>query len=145
MPGWIQQGYEEYHKRLPAEYKPQLHEVAPVVRNKSTKVAKAKQEEATRIQRVLPEQAHVVCLDEHGAAWDTVKLSQQLHDWSQNIRQLALVIGGADGFDEGFLRRADERWSLSPLTLPHGLVRVMVMEQLYRAWSLLNGHPYHRA
>lgn len=145
MPDWIQQGYAEYHKRLPAELKPQLHEITPVVRNKSTSVTKAKQEEAQRIQRAIPDQAHIVCLDERGMSWDTVQLSQQLQHWSQHTRQLALIIGGADGFAEEFLLRADQTWSLSPLTLPHGLVRVLVMEQLYRSWSLLNGHPYHRA
>jgi 23S rRNA (pseudouridine1915-N3)-methyltransferase len=145
MPDWVQQGYDEYSKRLPAELKPKLHEIAPVVRNKSTDTGKAKLEEAARIQRVIPEQAHVICLDEHGASWNTVKLSKQLETWTHTMRHVALVIGGADGFDKDFLKQANQTWSLSPLTLPHGMVRVVLIEQLYRAWSLLKGHPYHRA
>jgi len=144
MPDWVQQGVQEYARRLPAEYKFTLHEVAPVVRNKSITTDKAKREEADRIRRIIPAQAYIVCLDEHGKHWNTRQLATQLDDWQQSVRDLALIIGGADGIDADFLAAARQKWSLSNLTFPHGMVRVMVIEQLYRAWSLLQGHPYHR-
>lgn len=144
MPDWVQQGFDEYHKRLPAELKPQLHEVTPVARNKSTTTTKAKYEEAERIRRIIPEQAYIVCLDEHGKSWDTPKLAKKLQNWQQTVRDLVLIIGGADGIDASLLAASRQQWSLSALTFPHGMVRVMVVEQLYRAWTILQHHPYHR-
>jgi len=92
----------------------------------------------------LPKGAHVVALDESGRSWSTAELAGRLKRWLEGGRPVALLIGGPDGISPQCLDRADERWSLSPLTLPHGLVRVVVAEAVYRAWSLLERHPYHR-
>ena len=93
----------------------------------------------------IPNHAHVVALDEHGEAWSSQDLAKLLNEWQQDYQDIALLIGGPEGLASECLQRAKQRWSLSAATLPHGLARVIVAEQLYRAWSLLNNHPYHRA
>lgn len=106
--------------------------------------ARALQEEATRLIAAIPRGSCVWVLDEHGKDYTSPALAQQLEAWRQNGRDLALIIGGADGLAPDIKQRATGVWSLSRLTLPHALVRVLVVEQLYRAWTLLMGHPYHR-
>jgi 23S rRNA (pseudouridine1915-N3)-methyltransferase len=144
MPAWVMAGFREYARRLPASWALRLVEITPVDRASGRTVLECMREEAKRIERACPPDAHIVVLDERGKGWDSKQLSQRLQRWSQDERDVAFIIGGADGVDTSLKKQADELWSLSPLTLPHALVRVVVAEQIYRAWSLLNNHPYHR-
>lgn len=145
MPVWVQAGFDDYARRLRGDVTLRLVEVAAVRRSKGGGRERALASEADAIARALPGQAWLVALDERGSAWSTVELARELRHWQQEHPQVCLLIGGADGLAPEWLSRADQCWSLSPLTLPHGLVRVIVAEQLYRAWSLLHHHPYHRA
>ena len=144
MPGWVTRGYDEYARRLPRECRLELVEIAPGHRRKGADLARARRDEGIRVMDAIPGGAHVVALEVEGRAWTTGQLSQRLDDWLAGGRDIALLVGGPDGLDAACRERADEQWSLSPLTLPHPLVRVLVAEQLYRAWSILQGHPYHR-
>ncbi|MEW6169822.1 MAG: 23S rRNA (pseudouridine(1915)-N(3))-methyltransferase RlmH, partial [Pseudomonadota bacterium] len=112
---------------------------------KNTDIARAKQQEGEKILKALPRDSHVIALDERGRALSSVDWSAELQAWMQSGRDTCLLVGGADGLAPEVLARADATWSLSRLTLPHALVRVLVAEQLFRAWSLLAHHPYHRA
>ena len=114
-------------------------------RGKGASAEVARREEGLRLLAALPKGAQLVALDERGTAWSTAQLARELAGWLGEGRDLALLIGGPEGLDEACRARADRLWSLSPLTFPHPLVRVILAEQLYRAWSLLGGHPYHRA
>jgi 23S rRNA (pseudouridine1915-N3)-methyltransferase len=141
MPGWVQSGYAEYAKRLSRELPLELVEVAA----KSRDPARAMTEEGAALLAAIPKGAHVVALDGRGKAWSSEELAQQLARWRMQGKDLAFLIGGADGFASTVLDRADQKWSLGPATLPHPLVRIVVVEQIYRAASLLANHPYHRA
>ncbi|MFW6342172.1 MAG: 23S rRNA (pseudouridine(1915)-N(3))-methyltransferase RlmH [Halothiobacillaceae bacterium] len=144
MPDWVQSGFEEYARRLPRTCRVLLHEVAPGRRGKNADIDRAVREEADRIEAVLPDNALVVALDVRGRALSTEQLAERLDDWLQGGRDIALLVGGPDGLHPDLLARAELRWSLSALTFPHPLVRVILAEQLYRAWSVLANHPYHR-
>jgi 23S rRNA (pseudouridine1915-N3)-methyltransferase len=143
MPGWVQQGFGEYAQRLQSRLPLQLVEV-PAVRRGSGDVARAMEEEGRRLLAAVKPDHHVVALDERGRQRGSVEFSQWLGQRLQDGRDLSFLVGGADGFAPAVLQRANERWSLSALTLPHALVRVVFAEQLYRAVTLLDGHPYHR-
>jgi len=145
MPAWVQDGFSEYAKRLPHECRLTLKEIPPGRRGKNADVERAMQDEAERIDAALPRGVRIVALDVTGKSWSTQRFSMELGAWMQDGRDVALLIGGPDGLHSSILARAEQRWSLSPLTFPHPLVRVVVAEQVYRAWSLLNNHPYHRA
>ncbi|HVB83718.1 MAG TPA: 23S rRNA (pseudouridine(1915)-N(3))-methyltransferase RlmH [Rhodanobacteraceae bacterium] len=144
MPAWVAAGFEDYRKRLAHALPLDLIEIRPGVRGKGRDPARAIADEGAALLAALPRDARVIALDGRGAAWSSETLAQKLADWRMQGRDLALLIGGADGLAEVVLARAELRWSLGPLTLPHMLVRVLVAEQLYRAASLLAGHPYHR-
>lgn len=144
VPAWVEQGYRDYARRLRAGWSLELTEVAAGKRGGRAPAARLVEEEGDRLLAALPARANVVALDEHGAALSSAALSERLAVWQHEGRPLALLIGGPDGLSERCLARASLRWSLSPLTLPHALVRVVVAEQLYRAWSILHHHPYHR-
>lgn len=144
MPDWVKSGYDEYAKRLPRECRLQLVEIPAGQRGKGANLARAIQEEGERMLAALPKEAHVIALDMRGKQWDTPQLAQQLKEWLQGGRDVALLIGGPEGLAESCLKRADHSWSLAKLTLPHPLVRIVAAEQIYRAWSLITGHPYHR-
>ena len=141
MPAWVQQGFAEYAKRLSRELPLELIEVAA----KSRDPARAMTEEGAALLAAIPKGAHIVALDGRGRAWSSEELAQQLARWRMQGKDLAFLIGGADGFASTVLDRADQKWSLRPATLPHPLVRIVVVEQIYRAASLLANHPYHRA
>lgn len=143
MPGWVDEGFNDYAGRMPRECRLELREVALGRRSRGTDPSRAI---ATEGQRLLAasENCMRVCLDVAGAAVDTVGVSRRLAGWLQDGRDVALLVGGPDGLAPACLEAARWRWSLSPLTLPHGLVRVLVAEQIYRAWTVLSGHPYHR-
>jgi len=145
MPGWVNTAYQDFARRLPGEYRLNLVELAAGKRGKNADIARAIADEGKRMLEALPKDCLVIALDEHGREWSTKDLTTQLADWSQGGRDVALLIGGADGLAAGVRQRADITWSLSNLTLPHALVRVVLAEQLYRAWSLMTNHPYHRA
>ena len=144
MPTWIQSGFREYVKRLPPEIKVELVELKPEERTSGKTVDKARALEGERIIAALPEGATVYALDEKGRPVTTPGLSVMLAGWMRDATHPAFVIGGADGLSDAVKGRADKLVSLSALTLPHGLVRVLLAEQLYRAWSILANHPYHR-
>lgn len=141
MPAWVQQGFAEYAKRLSRELPLELIEVAA----KSRDPARAMSEEGAALLAAIPKGAHVVALDGRGKAWSSEELAQQLARWRMQGKDLAFLIGGADGLASTVLDRADQKWSLGPATLPHPLVRIVAIEQVYRAASLLANHPYHRA
>lgn len=145
MPAWIAAGFDEYARRMPREAPVQLIEVKPEPRSGSSDLARLMAAEAKRIAAALPPAAVRIALDERGRMWSTRELAERLAAWQMDGRDVAFMIGGADGLDGALRRQADFQWSLSSLTLPHGLVRVIVAEQLYRAQSILKNHPYHRA
>jgi 23S rRNA (pseudouridine1915-N3)-methyltransferase len=146
MPAWIHAGYTEYAQRMPREARVELTEIKPAARTGSGE--KSTQQwldlEAQRISAALPARARKVVLDERGKTLTTAELARRLERWKQEGVDVAFIIGGADGTARALQQQADLLWSLSPLTLPHGLCRVILAEQLYRAASLLAGHPYHR-
>jgi 23S rRNA (pseudouridine1915-N3)-methyltransferase len=144
LPAWQQQGYEEYARRLPRECALELVEIPAPRRTRGIGAERAKALEWERMRKALPRDARVIALDARGRMEDTAALAGRVEGWLNDGRDVALLIGGADGLASDALQRADARWSLSPLTLPHGLARVVVAEQLYRAWSMVRGHPYHR-
>lgn len=145
QPAWINAGYDEFAKRLPAECKLLLREIPLSTARKRGDLARAVRDEGQKMLAALPDGAGVVALDVNGRSFSSEALARQLGRWLQGGRDLALMIGGPDGLTEDCLARAELKWSLSSLTLPHALVRVLVAEQLYRAWTILEGHPYHRA
>lgn len=144
MPAWIEAGFAEYAKRMPPEIRIHLKEIKPVERSGSKTAETAMALERAKIEAVIPKGARIIALDERGRDLTSVQLSQQLVQWQQDGRDVALIIGGADGLDAEFKARADMLIRISSLTLPHGMVRVMLAEQLYRAWSITQNHPYHR-
>jgi len=145
MPDWIESGFADYAKRLPRELKLELVEIAVEHRGKNADISRMRDAEGGRILRSAGNDSRLIALDERGDALDTVAWSKVLEGWMQDGRDVCLCVGGPDGHAPAVFERAEARWSLSKLTFPHALVRVLVAEQLYRAWSLLNGHPYHRA
>jgi 23S rRNA (pseudouridine1915-N3)-methyltransferase len=145
MPVWVTEGYREYVLRLPRECSLKLVEILPCKRRKTLNAERIRAAEGQRILAALPPQATVIALDVRGRSWDTETLANRMQGWLQDGRDVALLIGGADGLSDQCLKRADLHWSLSAHTLPHALVRVVVAEQLYRAWTIISGHPYHRA
>ena len=144
MPAWIETAYQEYAKRMPPECRVFIKEIKPVERSGSKTAETVMALECARIEAVIPKNARVIALDEHGKDLTSVGLSQQLTLWQQDGRDIVFVIGGADGLDAQFKAKADMLIRISSLTLPHGMVRVVLAEQLYRAWSITQNHPYHR-
>jgi 23S rRNA (pseudouridine1915-N3)-methyltransferase len=144
QPGWVNDGVAEYAKRFPAEWPFELAELKPEKRaaNRSTEIVLAT--EAERIRAQIPKQALVVALDERGEQLTTRGLSEHMSAWAREAPCATFVIGSADGLDATLKAQAQFRFGLSRLTLPHGLARIFLVEQLYRAVSLLSGHPYHR-
>jgi 23S rRNA (pseudouridine1915-N3)-methyltransferase len=145
QPAWVDAGYAEYADRLRARCTLDLKVLPLARRTGSMPPERALADEGARMARAIPAGAHVVALAETGKALATKDLAARLERWSERGAPVALLLGGPDGIGPEALARAAERWSLSPLTLPHGLARVVVAEALYRAWSLLQNHPYHRA
>ncbi|MEN8204876.1 MAG: 23S rRNA (pseudouridine(1915)-N(3))-methyltransferase RlmH [Pseudomonadota bacterium] len=145
MPSWVVEGYREYAKRLPRECRLQLSEVPLSKRHKPLTAAQAKQQEGKAMLASIPKDCTVIALDVGGKSWRTEDLARYLGDWLGSGRDVALLVGGPDGLSQSCLDRAEQRWSLSALTYPHSLVRIVLAEQLYRAWTLNTGHPYHRS
>ncbi len=144
MPGWVEQGVAEYHKRLPPELQLTIRELPLAPRgNQSSQTAIAKESKA--IRDAIPPRDQLVVLDVLGQSLATEQVATRLADWQMSGDNISLVIGGPDGVSAELKREARLCWSLAPLTLPHPLVRVVLVEQLYRAWSINAGHPYHRS
>ncbi|MEN9464557.1 MAG: hypothetical protein RL217_738, partial [Pseudomonadota bacterium] len=144
MPSWVEEGYSEYAKRLPLDCTIELVEIPSGHRAKNTSKEKAMQQEAEAIKKALRPSDHVVALEVLGKNWSTETLADNLKRWRMQGGDVALLVGGPDGMTDEILALAKERWSLSALTLPHPLVRIVLAEQLYRAWSILQNHPYHK-
>lgn len=143
-PEWVAQGFAEYRKRLSHWLPLELIEIPPGLRGRHRDAVRATTDEGARVIEALPKQAHVVALDGRGKPYSSEQLSARLEHWRGQGRDLALLVGGPEGHADEVVARADEQWSLGPLTLPHMLVRLLVAEQLYRAAAQLANHPYHR-
>ncbi len=144
MPHWVDEGFAEYAKRMPREMPLQLVEVKPEPRTTGKSVPAMMKAEADRLRAALPTQCRRVVLDERGTDLTTRGLSERLARWAEGGEDVAFIVGGPDGLDDSIKQSADETMRLSSLTLPHGMVRVILAEALYRAASLMKGHPYHR-
>ena len=143
QPDWVERGYREYARRLRGRFRLELTEL-PLGRRSARGAERARADEGGRMLAAVPKSAHVVALEQQGRPWNTRELAAALERWATVGAPLYLLVGGPDGLASACRERATEHWSLSPLTLPHGLVRIVVAEALYRASSLLEGHPYHR-
>ena len=146
MPAWVDAGFEDYARRMPREAPLKLTEIRaePRADNDAANAERVMDAEAKRIAAAIPKGALRVVLDERGRTCSTRELATRFSGWQMEGRDVAFIVGGADGLADAIKRDADVMWSLTPLTLPHGLVRVIVAEQLYRAHTILKNHPYHR-
>ncbi len=144
MPEWVEAGFREYAKRFPRDCALELIEVRAEPRTTGKTTAAMMELEATRLRQAIPPRARLVVLDEHGEDMTSRRLAERLQKWQDGGDDVAFVIGGPDGLTPALKQAAHETMRLSSLTLPHAMVRVMLAEALYRAWSLLNNHPYHR-
>jgi 23S rRNA (pseudouridine1915-N3)-methyltransferase len=144
MPGWVTAGFEEYVRRMPREAQVALLEIRPEKRGEGKSIEQILSAEAIRIKTVLPPRCRTVAMDERGEQVTTARLADFIKDWMRNGADTAFIIGGADGLHADIKGSVDEVFAMSALTLPHGLARVLLAEQLYRAVMLIKGHPYHR-
>ena len=145
MPAWVDQGYKEYAKRINGDCRLELVELPMQKRGKNTNIEQLKEKEGKTILDAIKPSERLIALDVLGKAISTEQLADNIKSWQMDGRDVALVIGGPDGLSEAVLNKADNKISLSKLTLPHPLVRVILAEQLYRAWTINQGHPYHRS
>lgn len=145
MPDWVTQAFNEYHKRFNKDLKCQLIEIPIKKRGQNISIEKCLSEEAHLIEASLNPGSKTFALDVKGKSYTSEALAESIEKVWQQTSQINFIIGGPDGLDESILKKADIRWSLSPLTLPHGLVRIVLIEQLYRSYCILKNHPYHRA
>jgi 23S rRNA (pseudouridine1915-N3)-methyltransferase len=144
QPAWVDTAFNDYAERLPRQWQFHLDTIATAQRNKSVSVDDAKTSEGEKILARIKSAEYAIALDENGRQFASRELGEKLAEWQTVGQDLVFVIGGPDGLSKDCLRRANLQWSLSKLTLPHGLARVFFAEQIYRAWSLTTGHPYHR-
>lgn len=144
MPAWVEQGVQDYGVRMPRELKLQWREIPLARRGKDNNAQALCRREGEAILKAIPAGDQVIALDVKGVHWSTEQLAKKLGDWQMSGDNYSLLIGGPDGLSPDCLQRAGQRWSLSNLTLPHPLVRVLLAEQLYRAWTITVNHPYHR-
>lgn len=145
MPGWVTDAWQDYARRMPRELALELREIPLQKRGKNADIARMKRDEGRALLAATSPGDHVVALDGGGKTWSTEQLATNLEAWMGQGRDCCFLVGGADGHDRDCLAAAQQRWSLGALTLPHPLVRVILAEQLYRAWTIIQRHPYHRA
>jgi 23S rRNA (pseudouridine1915-N3)-methyltransferase len=145
MPNWVTEAWTEYARRMPPGMVLSLREISLSKRSKNADTKRLTALESTALYEAMPTRARVIALDVRGQAWSTEKLATRMEYWMGDGRDVGFMIGGPEGIDPEIMRKADDRWSLGPLTLPHPLVRVVLAEQLYRAWTITQNHPYHRA
>jgi 23S rRNA (pseudouridine1915-N3)-methyltransferase len=143
-PSWIQEGYHEYAKRLPASCTLELIEIPAEKRSTNADLKRIAEREGEKMLGIIKDNHQVIALEVKGKLWTTEDLAEQLAYWQQDGRNIDLLVGGPEGLSAACLQKAEKTWSLSPLTFPHILVKLIVAEQIYRAWSILNKHPYHR-
>ncbi|MDP5030283.1 MAG: 23S rRNA (pseudouridine(1915)-N(3))-methyltransferase RlmH [Paraglaciecola sp.] len=144
MPAWVEQGFQEYLRRFPSDMPLGLTEIPAGKRGKNADIKRILQKEGELTLAAIPKGNRIVTLEVNGASWDTPKLASQMEKWQMDGRDVSLLIGGPEGLAPECIQAAEQKWSLSSLTLPHPLVRIVVAESLYRAWSINNNHPYHR-
>ena len=145
MPDWVNQGFIEYSKRLPRELSFEVIEIPLAIRSKNSDISRAIEKESSAILAQLNSNDHVIALEVEGLNWSTEKLATHMESWLMNGQNICLLVGGPDGLSDACRARANQQWSLSALTLPHPIVRVLLAEQIYRAWSVTQNHPYHRS
>ena len=145
MSDWVSTGYNDYARRMPPELPLELTEIAMAHRGKNPDIPRLMQRESDAILASVAPRDRVIALEVGGRPWSTEKLASHLESWQQDGQDVCFLVGGPDGLADACRQRADQQWSLSPLTLPHPLVRIVLGEQLYRAWSITRNHPYHRA
>ena len=143
-PDWVRGGVLEYQKRMPHECQLEIKDIPVARRTKTASIDKLKREEEAKLLQQINKGAHVVAMDRSGTSWSTEKLADKLRLWMSEKPLVQVLIGGPDGLSDGCLDSADECWSLSPLTFPHFLVRIVLAEQFYRAWSITANHPYRK-
>ncbi len=144
MPEWVQQGFTNYLRRFPKDMPFELIEIHAGKRSKNADIRRILDKEGEQMLAAVSKGNRIVTLDIPGAKWDTPQLAQQLERWKIDGRDVSLLIGGPEGLAPACKLAAEQSWSLSPLTMPHPLVRIVVAESLYRAWSITTNHPYHR-
>ncbi len=144
MPSWVQEGFAEYTKRMPHDCRIELIELPIGPRGKNQPISKAIEKEGQAMLAVMKPQNTCVALEVLGKPWSTEQLAKQMTGWRMEGQDVDLLVGGPDGLSPQCTQKATQKWSLSPLTLPHPLVRVLLAEQLYRAWTVNNNHPYHK-
>ncbi len=145
MPAWVEQASKDYLKRMPRELQIKTIEVPLIKRGKNADIPRIVRDESRKLLDAVPANCYCVALDVNGSRISTQQLASTLDDWMQQRRDVAILIGGPDGLSDELLHEIDTTLSLSDMTFPHPLVRIIMLEQLYRAWSILNNHPYHRA
>ena len=145
MPDWVNTAWDDYAKRLPSDWAVVLKEIKPEPRTTGKTVAQMMAAEAKRIEAAIPADSLRIALDEHGKDLSTTKFADTLQTWQNSSQAIALLIGGPDGLDPALKTSCAQLLRLSSMTLPHPLVRVVLIEQIYRGWSILVNHPYHRA
>ena len=144
MPAWISQGFDQYCRRFPRDMSFNLVEIAPGKRGKNADIARILDKEGEQMLATIAKGSRIVTLEVEGKPWTTPSLANQLERWQLDGRNVALLVGGPEGLSPLCINASEQRWSLSPLTLPHPMVRLIVAESIYRAWSINNNHPYHR-
>lgn len=144
MPDWVEAGCNEYLKRLPSELNLEIVELPLGQRGKGADIKRAITREGEAMLKAIGEHDHVIALDVLGKPWSTEQLAQKLQQWQLSGDNFSLLVGGPDGLAPECLQRSNSKWSLSALTLPHPLVRILLVEQIYRAGTINSGHPYHR-
>ena len=144
MPSWVTSGWTEYAKRFPRGFSMNLRELQAIKRSRNADIDSIRRREGEALLGAVPPSSYLVALDELGNQWSTVELSTHMTEWMKTSRNVTFLIGGPDGLSDTCRERADACWSLGKLTLPHALVRVVLAEQLYRAWTITQNHPYHR-
>lgn len=145
MPDWVSQAWNEYARRMPPGLGLSLREIRLAKRGKNADTNRLTAIESKALYQAMPARARIIALDLRGESWSTEKLAANLQEWMGDGRDVGFMIGGPDGIAAEIMQKAHHRWSFGPLTLPHPLVRVVLAEQLYRAWTITQNHPYHRA
>lgn len=145
MPQWVKAGFEDYQARFPRHIQLSLREINLPERTANADIDRLRQVEGERLLSAIPREDLLIALDEGGQQWSSQQLADKLQEWLEDKRDVSFLVGGPDGLSADLLQRADKCWSLSLATLPHMMVRVILAEQLYRAWTILQGHPYHRS
>lgn len=144
MPQWVNEGFYQYQKRIRGRIRLDLIEITPEKRTRNPDLTRIMQSEESKIIQALPNNSRVISLDRQGKSCSTYDLSNKIEGWMEEGQSIAFIVGGPEGLSDGFLKKSNETWSLSQLTYAHTLVRVIVAEQIYRCFSILEGSPYHR-